>query len=107
MGFCVWSLFCYAVLSVLSSFAIILRSKRERERAGCFTFIVVLMSCDCYCSVGLPHGAVEWAAACDCDIFPGHTHLRHAGTFLVFQGAWEKVACSRTPCSAVFCKFSH
>ena len=28
-GFCVWSLFYYAVLSVLSSFAIILLRKRE------------------------------------------------------------------------------
>ena len=31
LGFCVWSLFCYAVLSVLSSFAIVLMRKRERE----------------------------------------------------------------------------
>ena len=28
-GFCVWSLFCYAVPSVLSSFPIILMKKRE------------------------------------------------------------------------------
>ena len=28
-GFCVWSLFCYEVLCVLSSFAIILMEKRE------------------------------------------------------------------------------
>ena len=26
------------------------------------------MSCDCYCSVALPHGAVSWSAVCDCDI---------------------------------------
>ena len=35
LGFCVWSLFCYAVLSVLFSFEIILMGKR----AGCFTLI--------------------------------------------------------------------
>ena len=29
MGFCVWSLFCYALLSFLSSFAIILTRKRK------------------------------------------------------------------------------
>ena len=29
LNFCVWSLFCYALLSVLSSFAIILVRKRE------------------------------------------------------------------------------
>ena len=30
--FCAWSMFCYAVLIVISSFAIILIWKRERER---------------------------------------------------------------------------
>ena len=24
------------------------------------------MSCDCYHSVALPHGAVGWSAVCDC-----------------------------------------
>ena len=38
----VWSLFCYAVLSVLSSFAIILMRKREW-----LLNFVFLMSCDC------------------------------------------------------------
>ena len=46
--------FYYVLLSVLSSFACIL----ERERAGCFTLIFFLMSCDCYCYVALPHGAI-------------------------------------------------
>ena len=36
-------LFC----TLLSSFAIILMGKRERERAGCFTLIVSLLSCAC------------------------------------------------------------
>ena len=30
-GFCVWSVMCYAVLSVIYSCAIILMMKRERE----------------------------------------------------------------------------
>ena len=38
-------LVCYVVLSVVSSLTIILTSKRER--AGCFTSIAFLMSCDC------------------------------------------------------------
>ena len=42
-GLCICSLFCYAILCALSSFAII--------RAGCFTFFVLLMSYDYYCSV--------------------------------------------------------
>ena len=36
--FCIWSLFCCAVLSVISSFEIISlekKKKRERERADC------------------------------------------------------------------------
>ena len=35
--FCIWSLFCCAVLSVISGFAIISLGKRERERErdGC------------------------------------------------------------------------
>ena len=57
--------FCYAVLSVLSSFAIILMGKK---RAGCFALIVFLMSCDCKCSVSLPHNVVDWSAVCDCGI---------------------------------------
>ena len=30
----------------------------EEERANCFILIVFLMSCDCGCSVALPHGVV-------------------------------------------------
>ena len=50
-------MFCCALLCVLTSFAI--------ERAGCFTLFVFLMSCDCYCSVALPHGAVGWSVVCE------------------------------------------
>ena len=38
------------------------------ERAGCFTLVVFLKYCDCYCCVALPHGAVCWSAVCDCGI---------------------------------------
>ena len=31
VGFCVWFFFCYAVLCVLSSFAIVLMGKREKK----------------------------------------------------------------------------
>ena len=34
-------------------------------KAGCFTLIVFLMSCDCYCSVALPQGAMGCSAVCD------------------------------------------
>ena len=49
-----------------SSFAIILIGKRER--ASCFTLVVFQMFCDCYSSVCLPHGTVDWSAVCDCGI---------------------------------------
>ena len=57
------SLFCYALLYVLSSFAIILKRKRELV-----AFIVLRMSRYCKLSVTLPHGAVGWSAKCDCGI---------------------------------------
>ena len=57
-------------LSVLSSFATILL--REKERAGCFTFIVLSMSRDCYCSESRTHGVVVWSAVCDCDLLSKH-----------------------------------
>ena len=40
----------------------------EEEKAGCFAFIVLQMSCYCKCSVTLPHGAVRYFAVCDCGI---------------------------------------
>ena len=52
-GVFVWSLFCYAVFGVLSSFAIILMRTRE---PFALILIVSLVSCDCNCSVTLPHG---------------------------------------------------
>ena len=58
------SLFCYALLCALSSFAIILKRKRELV-----AFIILWMSCYCKYSVTLPHDAVGWSAKCDCGIF--------------------------------------
>ena len=51
------SLFCYALLCALHL--------EEEEKAGCFAFIVLQMSCYCKCSVTLPHGAVGVCALCD------------------------------------------
>ena len=54
-SFCyVWSLFCYAVLSVLSSFAII----SLRNWTGCFTLTVFFMSSGCVLFVFL---TASWA----------------------------------------------
>ena len=40
----------------------------EEKRAGCFAFIVFLMSYYCKCPEALPHGAVGWSAVRDCGI---------------------------------------
>ena len=40
----------------------------EEERAGCFAFVVFLMSSYCKCSLALPHSSVGWSAVCDCGI---------------------------------------
>ena len=73
MFFCVNPLFCYAVLCVLSSFAITSLGKRELV---VFLF-VFLMSCGCYHSLLLPRDAVGWSAVCDCGI-----SLSYSLTFL-------------------------
>ena len=58
---CDWSLFCYALLSVLS----FCNHLAEEEIADCFTLIAV----ECHwCSVFLPHGVVGLAAMCNCVI---------------------------------------
>ena len=60
MGVLCLSLFCCALLCC--------NYLEEEERAGCFAFIVLRMSCYCICSVTHPHGAVGWSAVCDCGV---------------------------------------
>ena len=66
MGVLCLSLFCYAFLCVLSSFAIILKRKKKLV-----TLLLLSNRCivthDKY-SVALPHGAVAWSAVCGCGI---------------------------------------
>ena len=59
-------LFCYALLCVHSSFAIML--KRKSKLVALLLLPYRLMYCYYKCSVALPHGAVGWSAVCDCDI---------------------------------------
>ena len=65
MGLCVCSMYCCALLCVLSSFATILIGKREPVALLCLSswcLVSVIVS------VALPHGAVGWSAVCDCGI---------------------------------------
>ena len=53
-------------------------SHRGREGELLNTFIVFLLSFDCWCFVSLPGGAVGWSLARVCAMvvaFPSHTHL--------------------------------
>ena len=64
VGLLYWSLFWYALLYVISSYAIILTRKGE---------LVALLYClldllSHKYPVALPHGAVGWSAVCDCGI---------------------------------------
>ena len=45
----------------------------EEGGAGCFTTIVLLLSCDCICSVSFPYGAMGWFAVCDFGISWSYT----------------------------------
>ena len=58
-------LFCYALLCMHSSFAIILKRKRKLVALLLLSY---RMRCNYKCSVALPHGAVGWSAVCDCSI---------------------------------------
>ena len=58
-------LFCYALLCVHSSVAIIL--KRNRKLVA-FAIIVLQIYCYYKLSVALQHGAVGWSAVCNCGI---------------------------------------
>ena len=55
MGVLCWSLFYYASICVLSIF---FEHLDQEENDSCFALIVFLVSCDCKCSVPLPHDAV-------------------------------------------------
>ena len=73
--FCVRSLFCGAVLCVVSSFAIISLGRECWLLYDCCVLNVMsLLS-----FLTLPHGAMDWSVVCNCGI-PSHAHL----LFLIF-----------------------
>ena len=60
---------------------LVLFHRAGEERAGCFTLLVILMSCDdCKCSVSLARGAMVWSAVCDCGIYSSYSD-----TFLSYK----------------------
>ena len=66
--FCVVVVFCcFFIFSNECPFSFCNHLDGE-EKAGCFTLIVLLMYCGCWCSVALPGGVVGWFVVCDCGI---------------------------------------
>ena len=75
------SLFCYASICIISSFAITLKKKR----IGWFAFIVLWMSC--YCKRLFL--AVLWIdLQCVIVVFPDHTYLLFLATLLCFSSRY-------------------
>ena len=62
MGVSVW---CFVLLCVRPSFAIISLGKRELVS---LLFVVFWMSCRCYRFLTLSQGAMDWSVVCDCGI---------------------------------------
>ena len=69
-------------MKCISSGSALFAQIKTAVRPGCFAFIVVRMSCDCKCSVGLPHSVVGWSAVCGCGIFI-HTHLLQRQNYIM------------------------
>ena len=60
---CEGSVLCLC-FAVLSSFAIILKRKRELVALPLLSYDLVTVFC--ICSVTLPHGAEGWSVVCEC-----------------------------------------
>ena len=69
MVFCNCSIFCFALLCIHSSFAIISIGKRELAAFSLFVFLV-----SHNCCVALPHDAMSCLQFV-ISVFPDHTHL--------------------------------
>ena len=63
VGISVCSMFYWAFLCLLFLFCNHLGGDKI---AGCFTLFVILVTCNCYCSVAVPRGSVGWPVVCDC-----------------------------------------
>ena len=63
--------------SVISKF-VVLQSSHWARGDWLLYFTCLLQSCDCWCFVSLPHGAVSWSAVCDCGITWSYYDLKGA-----------------------------
>ena len=46
----------------------------DDEKAGCFAFLVFLLSCNCLFSVSHPKGSIGLSAACNCGLPSSYSH---------------------------------
>ena len=75
----VWPLFSDKAFSVFFVFVFFFAT--EDERSGCYSQIVLILSCGCLCSASRPRGAVGWSVLC-LSAFPCNTRLY---MFLVYS----------------------
>ena len=54
---------CFVIQHSVSFLVLQYTLLRKRERAGCFTLVLYLLSCGCWFS-SLPHGGVGWSVVC-------------------------------------------
>ena len=66
---------CFVIYYLLVVSFLVLQSSCREEKAGCVTLIVSLVSCDCRCSVALPHGVDGWSAVYVFVVFSDQTPL--------------------------------
>ena len=57
---------CYVVLCFV--FFLVLHHLDGQESVGYLPVFAFLVSCDCYCSVVLPHCTMNYPVVCDCGI---------------------------------------
>ena len=64
----VW-LICLVLVSVLSVLSSFCNHLLRKKGLVALNLIVFLLSCNCYCSLSYPHGAMNWSAVCTYSIY--------------------------------------
>ena len=75
MGFCVCSMFCCASLCVISSFAIVLKEKRELVALLCLSSWYVVIVIVLWLFLMVPCFGLQYVIL----VFPDHAHFLFAG----------------------------
>ena len=74
---------CFA-MQYLVSFVILQSLHRGRDNWLLY-FNCVILSCGCYCSVSLAHGAMGGSVVCDCEMFSINCVQKISNYFSLFE----------------------